>query len=123
MPRQQDAQQAGQGGQPDGHSGDGGQQTPDAQARAEAGVPPGGDPVMPRAAAPAPGSKAPGLTDLLGDQPRMAEGAQATGTVPGMDAEDRQAVEQMLRRVEDDPAGLLRQRFLLQHLRRSGRLP
>jgi Ca-activated chloride channel family protein len=25
--------------------------------------------------------------------------------------------------VEDDPAGLLRQRFLLQHLRRSGQLP
>jgi Ca-activated chloride channel family protein len=37
--------------------------------------------------------------------------------------EDRQAMELLLRRVEDDPGGLLRQRFLLQHLRRNGRLP
>ena len=41
---------------------------------------------------------------------------------PGIDPEDRQAIEQMLRRVDDDPGGLLRQRFLLQHLRRSGQL-
>ena len=37
--------------------------------------------------------------------------------------ERRQAVEAQLRRVPDDPAGLLRQRFILQHLRREGRLP
>ncbi|MEJ2591123.1 MAG: hypothetical protein P8178_06950 [Candidatus Thiodiazotropha sp.] len=36
--------------------------------------------------------------------------------------EQAQAMEQTLRRVEDDPAGLLRQRFLLQHLRRTGQL-
>lgn len=35
--------------------------------------------------------------------------------------EAEQAFEQMLRRVPDDPAGLLRQRFLLEHLRRHGR--
>ena len=34
-----------------------------------------------------------------------------------------QALEQLLRQVEDDPGGLLRQRFLLQHLQRQGRLP
>ena len=37
--------------------------------------------------------------------------------------EDAQAMEQWLRRIPDDPGGLLRQRFLLQHLRRQGRLP
>lgn len=34
-----------------------------------------------------------------------------------------QAMEARLRQVPDDPAGLLRQRFLLQHLRREGQLP
>ncbi|MGE5152484.1 MAG: hypothetical protein ACM3ST_00575, partial [Bdellovibrio bacteriovorus] len=37
--------------------------------------------------------------------------------------ERQQAMEAQLRRVPDDPAGLLRQRFILQHLRREGRLP
>jgi Ca-activated chloride channel family protein len=37
--------------------------------------------------------------------------------------EQQQAIEAQLRRVPDDPAGLLRQRFLLQQLRREGRLP
>ncbi|RKT43130.1 VWA domain-containing protein [Thiocapsa rosea] len=37
--------------------------------------------------------------------------------------EREQAMEAQLRRVPDDPGGLLRQRFLLQHLRREGRLP
>jgi Ca-activated chloride channel family protein len=32
-------------------------------------------------------------------------------------------MEHQLRRVPDDPGGLLRQRFLLQHLRRQGQLP
>ena len=40
------------------------------------------------------------------------------------EAQERaQAMEAQLRRVPDDPGGLLRQRFLLQHLRREGRLP
>jgi Ca-activated chloride channel family protein len=37
--------------------------------------------------------------------------------------ERQQSMEAQLQRVPDDPAGLLRQRFLLQHLRREGRLP
>ena len=37
--------------------------------------------------------------------------------------EREQAMEARLRQVPDDPAGLLRQRFLLQHLRREGQLP
>jgi Ca-activated chloride channel family protein len=36
--------------------------------------------------------------------------------------EAQQALEHQLNRVPDDPAGLLRQRFLLQHLRRNGQL-
>jgi Ca-activated chloride channel family protein len=71
----------------------------------------------------APQPTAPGLADLMNDQPSVAQQQAANPRVPGMDLEDQQAVEQMLRRVEDDPGGLLRQRFLLQHLRRSGRLP
>lgn len=74
--------------------------------------------------APDPGAQAqaPGLADLLGRKPQVAAGTAAAPSTPGIDPEDRQAIEQLLRRVEDDPAGLLRQRFLLQHLRRTGQL-
>ena len=54
---------------------------------------------------------------------------EVRGSVPGTEdpspeeRELRQAMEAQLRRVPDDPAGLLRQRFILQHLRREGRLP
>jgi Ca-activated chloride channel family protein len=41
----------------------------------------------------------------------------------GQEREQRQALDAMLRRVPDDPGGLLRQRFMLQHLQRSGQLP
>ena len=67
--------------------------------------------------------QAPGLSDLLRDRQQLAAQGMPGAEVPHVDPEDRQAIEQMLRRVDDDPAGLLRQRFLLQHLRRSGRLP
>jgi Ca-activated chloride channel family protein len=64
----------------------------------------------------------PDRSDLLdGDSEQMA---LASGdSESDLDPEDYQAMEQMLRRVQDDPAGLLRQRFLLQHLRRSGQMP
>ncbi len=67
----------------------------------------------------------PGLGDLLDLEPASeAEGGVAAQVRPPTptEREARQAFEQMLRRVPDDPAGLLRQRFLLQHLRRHGRL-
>jgi Ca-activated chloride channel family protein len=65
----------------------------------------------------------PGLDDLLGEGPPAGAGPDRRG-VPGDGPDERrQALEQMLRTVEDDPGGLLRQRFLLQHLRRSGQLP
>jgi Ca-activated chloride channel family protein len=67
----------------------------------------------------------PGLADLLAPQDASVGGP--TGGVGGLaddprQSEAQQAFEQMLRRVPDDPAGLLRQRFLLEHLRREGRL-
>jgi Ca-activated chloride channel family protein len=66
---------------------------------------------------------APGVEDLLGGphQGRPQAAVPAQRDLEG--GEERQAMEHMLRRVPDDPGGLLRQRFLLQHLRRSGRLP
>lgn len=69
----------------------------------------------------------PGAEDLIGDRPGpTGQGPETTpgpgGAQPAGD-ESSQAIDQMLRRVEDDPGGLLRQRFLLQHLRRHGQLP
>jgi Ca-activated chloride channel family protein len=66
----------------------------------------------------------PDLDDLLGGgrSAGQASAAPASDMQQGS-GEDRQAMEHMLRRVPDDPGGLLRQRFLLQHLRRNGRLP
>jgi Ca-activated chloride channel family protein len=64
----------------------------------------------------------PGPGDLL-DPSRGAGPAQAAATSPEeTPSEAQQALEHQLNRVPDDPAGLLRQRFLLQHLRRSGQL-
>jgi Ca-activated chloride channel family protein len=80
---------------------------------------PGGGLSEPRTAR----ADAPGRSDLLSAQPPASGGGMRGEQTPGIDPEDRQAIEQMLRRVDDDPGGLLRQRFLLQHLRRSGQLP
>lgn len=68
------------------------------------------------------GGAQPSAEDLLADASGHTTGA---GVRPGGEApnENQQAIEQMLRQVEDDPAGLLRQRFILQHLHRQGRLP
>ncbi len=64
----------------------------------------------------------PGRDDLLGGHAGSGE-EQAPRPVDEGAGEQDQAIEQLLRRVPDDPGGLLRQRFLLQHLRRSGELP
>lgn len=47
----------------------------------------------------------------------------AAGERSPEEREREQALDARLRQVPDDPAGLLRQRFLLQHLRREGQLP
>jgi len=66
----------------------------------------------------APGTR-PGLADLLGDSAQNpSDGVAAQRPL----TEAQQAVENQLNQVPDDPAGLLRQRFLLQHLRRTGQL-
>ena len=68
----------------------------------------------------------PGRDDLLGGAPQAdTQQEQPAGRLPrtGAVGETEQAIEQMLRRVDDDPGGLLRQRFLLQHMRRNGQLP
>jgi Ca-activated chloride channel family protein len=60
---------------------------------------------------------------------RQGQGRELSARADGGDdltpeeRERRQSLEAQLRRVPDDPAGLLRQRFILQHLRREGRLP
>ncbi len=74
----------------------------------------------PANSSPAPGA-APGLADLLGSAPAQPPSARAAA-VPKPLTEAQQAVENQLNQVPDDPAGLLRQRFLLQHLRRTGQL-
>jgi Ca-activated chloride channel family protein len=65
----------------------------------------------------------PGVADLLAGQSAASKPKGATSLEKNPDAEAHRALEQMLRQVPDDPGGLLRQRFLLQHLRRAGRLP
>ena len=66
----------------------------------------------------------PGATDLLGGQgaDQRPPGPPPV-PAPSPVLEAQQALEAQLRRVPDDPGGLLRQRFLLQHLRRQGQLP
>ena len=57
-------------------------------------------------------------------QPEAAGGQRGLAAdLSPQEREQQQAMEAQLRRVPDDPAGLLRQRFLLQQLRREGRLP
>jgi Ca-activated chloride channel family protein len=66
----------------------------------------------------------PGMADLL-EQPGNAgarTGPDNTAAPTPAMTEAQQALEHQLNRVPDDPAGLLRQRFLLQHLRRNGQL-
>ncbi len=72
------------------------------------------------------GAQEPGLADLLnqkspGDPEKPASTGESISSVPPM-TEAEQAMEHQLNRVPDDPGGLLRQRFLLQHLRRTGQL-
>ena len=65
-------------------------------------------------------------TKAEADEPRDGSSAVPEEALDDRSPEERerdQAMEARLRQVPDDPAGLLRQRFLLQHLRREGQLP
>ena len=65
----------------------------------------------------------PSKQDLLGGQEPGPPGGKPNQQVQAPLGEGEQAMEHQLRRVPDDPGGLLRQRFMLQHLRRQGQLP
>ncbi|MFB1489534.1 MULTISPECIES: VWA domain-containing protein [unclassified Thiocapsa] len=67
-----------------------------------------------------------GASDPANDEPAPSDSVPSDVLSPDVSPaalEREQAMEAQLRRVPDDPGGLLRQRFLLQHLRREGRLP
>ena len=73
--------------------------------------------------APQPGAE-PSKQDLLGGQePGTLPAGKPNSQAQAPLSEGEQAMEHQLRRVPDDPGGLLRQRFMLQHLRRQGQLP
>ncbi len=133
----QDAAQAGRSAQPESPEGDKPRAGAAAASPEEASPePPGQDDARtsatpgaqdsPRGQQPdqgRPGAE-PGKEDLLGGQ----EAGTTPGGKPNQQAqapldEGEQAMEHQLRRVPDDPGGLLRQRFMLQHLRRQGQLP
>ncbi|CRI65734.1 TPR repeat-containing protein (fragment) [Thiocapsa sp. KS1] len=63
-----------------------------------------------------------GASDPTTEEPAPLDSA-LSDALSSEEHEREQAMEAQLRRVPDDPGGLLRQRFLLQHLRREGRLP
>jgi len=60
-------------------------------------------------------------------EPSTADGqpdAAAAGAQPAeLDSEEQQAAEQWLRRIPDDPGGLLRRKFLYQYRQRAGTAP
>jgi len=103
----------------------GGQQTAEGQDQTGPGDDrDGGEPTAAGPGQPPEGPAAqPGLADLMGDERARPRPQGPAMQMAEGNREDLQALEQMLRQVEDDPGGLLRQRFLLQHLRRSGQLP
>jgi len=53
------------------------------------------------------------------NQDQVAEEQTAAEQVDSVQTESEQALEQWLRRIPDDPGGLLRRKFQLEHLRRS----
>ncbi|EXJ15354.1 VWA domain-containing protein [Imhoffiella purpurea] len=134
-----------QGSEADGSSGDADSSEEQAASEAgqakpqEAGAEPGAEDFSQKALGSASGQPddAGQPSDEEGRVPRRLQAArsdseaerdapQVEGGSEDLTPEERerqQAMEAQLRSVPDDPAGLLRQRFLLQHLRREGRLP
>lgn len=53
------------------------------------------------------------------EQQEQAEQAAELAQQEALDAEEKQAIEQWLRRIEDDPGGLMRRKFLYQYHRRN----
>ena len=109
------SQQQQQGGQPQEQSGRDGKQSGDDPQQE------GSEAEQPQDA-----GEDPAQEQQFGEQMQQAieqagerEGEAAAVAVDPADAEQRQAVEQWLRRVPDDPGGLLRRKFLIEHQRRE----
>lgn len=135
--------QKGESGQGDGQEGDEAQEGPQAgRSRSNQSEPQAGEEsqedaaagARPREAGAEPAGQTtdktpqagpePGKQDLIGGQePGRPPAGEPEPEIPTPMSEGEQAMEHQLRRVPDDPGGLLRQRFLLQHLRRQGQLP
>lgn len=72
-------------------------------------------PINQTQAAPAPSA------DQSSQQPVPQRGDEAANIAKAtQDLESRQALEQWLRRIPDDPGGLMRRKFILEHQRRAG---
>ncbi len=109
LPERQGARQKTQRGSApgsaDGHAASSGRPSPGRPQSARAdGAEPGGQP-----------------TGAVADRPSGPAGAGAA-TEQARRSESQQALEQWLRRIPDDPGGLLRQKFLQEHLRRQSAL-
>jgi len=61
-------------------------------------------------------------TDDAGEE-AAGEVADSTAVPADLDSEEQQALEQWLRRIPDDPGGLLRRKFLYQYRQRAGASP
>ena len=55
-----------------------------------------------------------------GDGATGGQRMQAARTAPNPRTEQQLAEDQWLRRIPDDPGGLLRRKFLIQHMQRQG---
>ena len=56
-----------------------------------------------------------------GEEAEQAAEQQATASAEPLDSEEQRAAEQWLRRIPDDPGGLLQRKFLYQYKQRAGR--
>ncbi|MGB5425258.1 MAG: VWA domain-containing protein [Gammaproteobacteria bacterium] len=58
-----------------------------------------------------------------GEEAEQAAEQQAAASAEPLDSEEQRAAEQWLRRIPDDPGGLLQRKFLYQYKQRAGRAP
>ena len=49
----------------------------------------------------------------------MAEGPAVANAIPAPQTEQQLALEQWFRQIPDDPGGLLRRKFLIEHLKKQ----
>ena len=66
-----------------------------------------------------PDREAPGK-EPQGDRPARPQAREPSGIAQALSEEERMAAQQWLRRIPDDPGGLLRRKFLYQYRQRGG---